>query len=39
MGLAAERPVIVDDATMIATSFPTFFDLMGGLGGDLEVAP
>ncbi|MFD1702620.1 3-phosphoshikimate 1-carboxyvinyltransferase [Methylopila henanensis] len=39
MGLAAERPVTVDDATMIATSFPTFFDLMGGLGGDLEVAP
>ncbi len=32
MGLASENPVTVDDATMIATSFPEFMDLMAGLG-------
>jgi 3-phosphoshikimate 1-carboxyvinyltransferase len=32
MGLAGERPVTVDDATMIATSFPEFRGLMEGLG-------
>lgn len=32
MGMAAERPVTVDDRTMIATSFPEFMDLMAGLG-------
>ncbi|MGI9404658.1 MAG: 3-phosphoshikimate 1-carboxyvinyltransferase [Hyphomicrobium sp.] len=32
MGLASERPVTVDDATMIATSFPEFRELMTGLG-------
>ncbi len=32
MGLAAERPVTVDDASMIATSFPDFTGLMRGLG-------
>jgi len=32
MGLAGERPVSVDDATMIATSFPEFRGLMEGLG-------
>jgi 3-phosphoshikimate 1-carboxyvinyltransferase len=32
LGLAAERPVTVDAAGMIATSFPTFVDLMRGLG-------
>jgi 3-phosphoshikimate 1-carboxyvinyltransferase len=36
MGLAAEKPVTVDDATMIATSFPEFMDLMTGLGADIE---
>jgi 3-phosphoshikimate 1-carboxyvinyltransferase len=35
MGLAAERPVTVDDATFIATSFPDFVALMRGLGADL----
>lgn len=35
-GLAAERPVTVDDATMIATSFPEFMDLMTGLGARIE---
>lgn len=32
MGLASEKPVTVDDTTMIATSFPEFRDLMEGLG-------
>jgi 3-phosphoshikimate 1-carboxyvinyltransferase len=32
MGLASEKPVTVDDATMIATSFPEFMGLMAGLG-------
>jgi 3-phosphoshikimate 1-carboxyvinyltransferase len=32
MGLAAERPVSVDDTAMIATSFPTFVKLLSGLG-------
>ncbi|MBB3612968.1 3-phosphoshikimate 1-carboxyvinyltransferase [Rhizobium sp. BK602] len=37
MGLASEHPVAVDDCTMIATSFPEFFDLMADLGADMEV--
>ena len=32
MGLVSEHPVTVDDATMIATSFPEFMDMMTGLG-------
>ncbi|MDX1151326.1 3-phosphoshikimate 1-carboxyvinyltransferase [Sinorhizobium medicae] len=36
MGLASERPVTVDDATMIATSFPEFMGLMTGLGAKIE---
>ena len=35
LGLAADKPVTVDDAGFIATSFPGFADLMRGLGGDL----
>jgi 3-phosphoshikimate 1-carboxyvinyltransferase len=35
MGLAAEKPVTVDDATMIATSFPEFFGLMRELGAEI----
>jgi 3-phosphoshikimate 1-carboxyvinyltransferase len=35
LGLAADKPVKVDDAGFIATSFPGFADLMRGLGGDL----
>jgi len=35
MGLAAEKPVTVDDATMIATSFPEFMGLMTGLGAEI----
>jgi 3-phosphoshikimate 1-carboxyvinyltransferase len=36
MGLASEHPVAVDDSTMIATSFPEFFDLMTRLGATIE---
>jgi 3-phosphoshikimate 1-carboxyvinyltransferase len=32
LGLGADRPVTVDDARMIATSFPEFRSLMEGLG-------
>ena len=32
MGLASERPVTVDDAAFIATSFPGFAELMRALG-------
>ncbi|MFZ2103229.1 MAG: 3-phosphoshikimate 1-carboxyvinyltransferase [Oricola sp.] len=34
-GLAAEHGTFIDDATMIATSFPEFMDLMTGLGADI----
>jgi 3-phosphoshikimate 1-carboxyvinyltransferase len=37
MGLVSENPVTVDDATMIATSFPEFMDLMTGLGAKIEL--
>jgi 3-phosphoshikimate 1-carboxyvinyltransferase len=37
MGLAAEKPVRIDDATMIATSFPEFMGLMAGLGAEIEL--
>jgi 3-phosphoshikimate 1-carboxyvinyltransferase len=36
LGLGAERPVTVDDAGMIATSFPVFRPLMEGLGATFE---
>jgi len=36
MGLAAQKPVTVDDVTMIATSFPEYRDLMAGLGAVME---
>jgi 3-phosphoshikimate 1-carboxyvinyltransferase len=36
LGLAAERPVQIDDGTFIATSFPGFVELMQGLGADLS---
>jgi 3-phosphoshikimate 1-carboxyvinyltransferase len=38
MGLASERPVTVDDASPIATSFPQFESLMGGLGAVIAEA-
>lgn len=36
LGLAAERPVTIDDGAMIATSFPDFVDSMRGLGADIK---
>ena len=36
MGLAAERPVTVDDTAMIATSFPSFVELLAGLGASFS---
>jgi 3-phosphoshikimate 1-carboxyvinyltransferase len=38
LGLGAEQPVEVDEAEMIATSFPTFVEVMQGLGADLGEA-
>ncbi|MBB3218801.1 3-phosphoshikimate 1-carboxyvinyltransferase [Ochrobactrum sp. RC6B] len=38
MGLAAEKPVTVDDSNMIATSFPEFMDMMPGLGAKIELS-
>ena len=38
MGLATERPVTIDDRSMIATSFPEFMDLMTGLGAQIGEA-
>ena len=36
LGLASEKPVKVDDAAFIATSFPGFVELMRSLGGELS---
>ena len=35
-GMAAKRPVSVDDASPIVTSFPIFESLMNGLGADIR---
>ncbi len=35
LGLASKEPVTVDDADMIATSFPGFAELMRSLGADI----
>ena len=34
LGLAAEQPVPVDDASFIDTSFPGFVELMNAAGGE-----
>ncbi|WP_027682251.1 3-phosphoshikimate 1-carboxyvinyltransferase [Rhizobium leguminosarum] len=39
LGLASEHPVTIDDAAMIATSFPEFMQLMTGLGAKIEEVP
>ena len=36
LGLATEKPVTIDDANMIATSFPEFMGLMKDLGAEIE---
>ena len=38
LGLGAEQPVEVDQAEMIATSFPAFVAVMQGLGADMREA-
>ena len=38
LGMVAGSPVGVDDASMIATSFPTFEALMTGLGASFLAA-
>jgi 3-phosphoshikimate 1-carboxyvinyltransferase len=35
MGFASDKPVTVDDATFVATSFPGFAEMMNGLGADI----
>ncbi len=36
MGLGSERPVTIDDASFIATSFPGFVELMRSVGAELS---
>jgi 3-phosphoshikimate 1-carboxyvinyltransferase len=36
MGLAADKPVRIDDGTFIATSFPDFVPMLRGLGAELS---
>lgn len=38
LGLATRKPVSIDDAAAIGTSFPGFVDLMNGLGTDIAEA-
>ena len=38
LGLASDQPVEVDEAEMIATSFPSFVDVMRGIGATIEEA-
>lgn len=38
LGLASENPVTIDDASMIATSFPSFFEMMSSLGANIDVS-
>lgn len=37
LGLAAEKPVSIDDGSPIDTSFPGFAGLMNGMGGSISV--
>jgi 3-phosphoshikimate 1-carboxyvinyltransferase len=36
LGMAAQRPVEIDDGSPIDTSFPGFVGLMGGIGASIE---
>lgn len=38
LGLGARQPVVVDEAEMIATSFPDFAEFMRALGADIAAA-
>ncbi len=37
LGLVAEKPIGIDDKSMIATSFPQFFELMRAIGADIKI--
>lgn len=39
LGMAGDRPIAVDDASAIATSFPDFIGLMNGLGAGIQSVP
>ena len=39
LGLNAGKPIHIDDGSMIATSFPTFFDLMNIIGASIKASP
>lgn len=39
MGIAAKTPISIDDASMIATSYPDFLDHMASLGADIREGP
>ena len=36
MGTASQKPVSIDDAAMIATSYPAFMSHMAELGADIR---
>jgi len=36
LGLNADKPVTIDDGSMIATSFPTFFEVMTSVGAKIK---
>ncbi len=38
LGLRADQPISVDDASMIATSFPEFFEMMKRLGAKISLS-
>lgn len=38
LGMNSNQAVSIDDGSMIATSFPTFFELMNGLGADIKTS-
>jgi 3-phosphoshikimate 1-carboxyvinyltransferase len=38
-GLASREPVLIDDATMVRTSFPDFRKIMRALGAVISVVP
>jgi 3-phosphoshikimate 1-carboxyvinyltransferase len=37
LGINSENPIKIDDSSMIATSFPTFFTSMAEIGAKIEV--
>jgi 3-phosphoshikimate 1-carboxyvinyltransferase len=39
LGLAARKPVAIDDGAAISTSFPNFVALTNGLGGKIRAGP